>query len=93
MHDVYHRSRNPSPWAAYAFHPIEALVNSLVTPVALLVASLHGLVLLAFTIHQIPRNAHGHLSIKTKPPGIARHWLGGRFTTTTHHHLHHETGA
>ena len=81
VHGVHHRSRNPSPWAAYAFHPIEALVNSLVTPLALL----------AFTIHQIVRNAHGHLSIETMPRGFARHWLGGRFTTTTDHHLHHET--
>lgn len=91
VHGVHHRSRNPSPWAAYAFHPVEALVNSLVTPLALMVVPLHGLVLLAFTIHQIARNAHGHLSIETMPRGFARHWLGRRFTTTTHHHLHHET--
>ena len=91
VHGVHHRSRNPSPLAAYAFHPIEAFINSLVTPLALLVVPLHGLVLLAFAIHQIVRNAHGHLSIETMPRGFARHWLGGRFTTTTHHHLHHET--
>ena len=91
VHGVHHRSRNPSPWAAYAFHPVEALVNSLVTPLALLVVPLHGLVLFAFAIHQIVRNAHGHLAIETMPHGFARHWLGGRFTTTTHHHLHHET--
>ncbi len=91
VHGVHHRSRNPSPWAAYAFHPVEALVNSLVTPLALLVVPLHGLVLFAFAIHQIVRNAHGHLAIETMPRGFARHWLGGRFTTTTHHHLHHET--
>ncbi len=91
VHGVHHRSRNPSPWAAYAFHPVEALVNSLVTPLALLVVPLHGLVLFAFTIHQITRNTHGHLAVETMPRGFTRHWLGGRFTTTTHHHLHHET--
>lgn len=91
VHGVHHRSRNPSPWAAYAFHPVEAFINSLVTPLALCVVPLHGLVLLAFTFHQIVRNAHGHLSIETMPRGFAKHWLGGRFTTTTHHHLHHET--
>ena len=91
VHGVHHRSRNPSPWAAYAFHPVEAFINSLVTPLALMVVPLHGLVLLVFTFHQIVRNAHGHLSIETMPRGFARHWLGGRFTTTTHHHLHHET--
>ncbi|MFM2120982.1 MAG: hypothetical protein RL722_2450, partial [Pseudomonadota bacterium] len=25
------------------------------------------------------------------PAGFVSHWFWGRFTTTTHHHLHHET--
>jgi Delta7-sterol 5-desaturase len=91
VHAVHHRSRNPSPWAAYAFHPLEAVINGLVTPLALCVAPLHGGVVLLFAIHQIVRNAHGHAAIETMPRGFARHWLWGRFTTTTHHHLHHET--
>jgi lathosterol oxidase len=91
VHGVHHRSRNPSPWAAYAFHPVEALVNGLVTPLALLAVPLHWSVLLAFAVHQIARNAHGHLAIETMPRGFARHGFFGRFTTTTHHHLHHET--
>jgi len=91
VHGVHHRSRNPSPWAAYAFHPVEALVNGLVTPLALLVVPLHWSVLMLFALHQIVRNTHGHASLEIMPRGFARHWLGGRFTTTTHHHLHHET--
>jgi Delta7-sterol 5-desaturase len=91
VHGVHHRSRNPSPWAAYAFHPVEALVNGLVTPLALLVVPLHWSVLMLFALHQIVRNTHGHAAVETMPRGFARHWLGGRFTTTTHHHLHHET--
>ncbi len=91
VHGVHHRSRNPSPWAAYSFHPLEALVNGLVTPLALLAVPLHWSVLLAFALHQIIRNAHGHLAVETMPRGFARHPLWGRLTTTTHHHLHHET--
>jgi sterol desaturase/sphingolipid hydroxylase (fatty acid hydroxylase superfamily) len=91
VHGVHHRSRNPSPWAAYAFHPAEALVNGLVTPLALLVVPLHWSVLMLFALHQIVRNTHGHAAVEIMPRGFARHWLGGRFTTTTHHHLHHET--
>ena len=91
VHGVHHRSRNPSPWAAYAFHPVEAVVNGLVTPLALLAVPLHWSVLLAFAIHQIVRNAHGHLAVEVMPRGFARHRLWGLFTTTTHHHLHHET--
>ena len=75
VHGVHHRSRNPSPWAAYTFHSIEAFISSPVTPLALMVVPLHGLVLLAFAIHQVLRNAHGHLSIETLPRGFARHWL------------------
>jgi Delta7-sterol 5-desaturase len=91
VHGVHHRSRNPSPWAAYAFHPLEAVINGLVTPLALLAVPLHWSVVLLFSVHQIVRNAHGHLAVETMPRGFARHWFFGRFTTTTHHHLHHET--
>lgn len=91
VHGVHHRSRNPSPWAAYAFHPLEALVNGLVTPLALLAVPLHWSVVLAFALHQIVRNAHGHAAVETMPRGFARHRLAGLLTTTTHHHLHHET--
>ncbi len=93
VHGVHHRSRNPSPWAAYAFHPLEALINGLVTPLALLVVPLHWSVLLLFSLHQIARNAHGHAAVETMPRGFVRHWLGRHFTTTTHHHLHHETAS
>ena len=92
VHGVHHRSRNPSPWAAFSFHPIEALVNSMVLPLALFAVPLNETVVLAFAIHQILRNTHGHAAIEILPRGFARHWLGGRFVTTTHHHLHHETG-
>lgn len=91
FHGVHHRSRNPSPWAAYAFHPVEALINVGVTPIALLVLPINFWVIVAFGLHQILRNAHGHAAVETLPAGFARHWLGRHFTTTTHHHLHHET--
>lgn len=91
FHGVHHRSRNPSPWAAYAFHPVEALINVAVTPIALLVLPLHFWVIVAFGMHQILRNAHGHAAVETMPRGFARHRLGRHITTTTHHHQHHET--
>jgi Delta7-sterol 5-desaturase len=92
VHGVHHRSRNPSPWAAFSFHPIEALITSMVVPFALFAVPLNEYVVLAFAIHQIVRNALGHAAIEILPRGFVRHWLGGRFITTTHHHLHHETG-
>jgi len=91
VHAVHHRSRNPSPWAAYAFHPAEALNNCIMLIVALAVVPVHEVVLAIFVFHQIIRNTHGHAAVETMPRGFARHPIWGRFTTTTHHHLHHET--
>jgi lathosterol oxidase len=91
VHGVHHRSRNPSPWAAFSFHPVEALINSMIVPITLLVVPLNQYVVAAFAIHQIVRNTHGHAAVESMPRGFARHWLWGRFVTTTHHHLHHET--
>src|SRR3954467_1261389 len=28
IHVVHHKSTNPSPWAAYAFHPLEAIIEA-----------------------------------------------------------------
>ena len=92
VHGVHHRSRNPSPWAAFSFHPLEALIQGLALPLILLAMPLNEYVVIAFAIHQIVRNAHGHAAVETLPRGFARHWLGRLFVTTTHHHLHHETG-
>jgi sterol desaturase/sphingolipid hydroxylase (fatty acid hydroxylase superfamily) len=56
-----------------------------------MVVPLHGGVILLFSLHQILRNAHGHAAVETMPGGFTRHWFWKHFTTTTHHHLHHET--
>ena len=91
VHGVHHRSRQPSPWAAYAMHPVEAIVNGLIPLTTLLVAPVQEHVLMLFVLHQVLRNVHGHAAVESLPRGFARHWLGRRFVTTTHHHLHHET--
>ena len=91
IHGIHHRSRNPSPFAAYAFHPLEALLNGLVTLLPLLVVPMNLAVLVVFELHQVIRNTHSHAAVETLPRGFARHWFWGRFSTTTYHHLHHET--
>src|SRR5580765_5269059 len=48
MHLVHHLSRNPSPWAAYAFHPGEAIVHAAFVPMVALVIPLHQLAIFSF---------------------------------------------
>lgn len=90
VHGVHHRSRHPSPWSAYAFHPIEALNYSATLVIALAVVPINEIVLTAFVLHMIIRNTHGHAAVETMPKRFAVHRFWGKFTTTTHHHLHHE---
>ena len=90
VHAVHHRSRHPSPFAAFSFHPFEALNNSAMLLIALLVVPVNDVVLGLFIVHQVVRSTHGHAAVETMPRGFARHPFWGRFITTTHHHLHHE---
>jgi sterol desaturase/sphingolipid hydroxylase (fatty acid hydroxylase superfamily) len=90
VHAVHHRSRNPSPWAAYAFHPIEAIIQSVFLPLALIIAPLHPSVIFLFTSHMALRNVIGHSGIELYPRNAVRNPLWSWLTSTTHHHLHHE---
>ena len=40
FHLVHHKSTNPSPWAAYAFHPLEAVIEASIIFLIVLVDSL-----------------------------------------------------
>lgn len=91
VHGVHHRSRNPSPWASLSFHPVEALIQGAPLPLILLLIPLNDYVVVAYLVHQMLRNAHSHGGVEVLPRAFARHWFWGRFSTTTHHHLHHET--
>jgi sterol desaturase/sphingolipid hydroxylase (fatty acid hydroxylase superfamily) len=92
LHGLHHHSHHPSPWASLSFHPVEALIQGAPLALILLIIPLNDYVVVAFLGHQMLRNAHLHGALELCPRGFARHWFWGRFTTTTHHHLHHEKG-
>src|SRR5262245_37842104 len=48
FHRVHHLSHNPSPWAAYAFAPLEAIVEAAIFPLAVLVMPMHPLAFFLF---------------------------------------------
>lgn len=89
IHKVHHMSTNPSPWAAYSFHPLEAIVQAMVLPIILAVMPVHNLILFLFLGYMILRNVLGHLGFELFPRGfIGNKWLNWN-TTTTHHNMHH----
>lgn len=95
-HLHHHKSRTPTPWAAYSFASIEAAAEAAFVPAYLLLASTLGAPMFDFAIfiflaHMIIRNVMGHAGIELFPAGWIRSPLGW-ITTTTHHDLHHSQG-
>jgi Delta7-sterol 5-desaturase len=89
VHGRHHASAHPTPWAAYSFHPLEAVVQAVFLPLYVAVVPTHGAVIAVFLIHMIVRNAIGHCSHELFPwawtPRGALRWI----TPVTHHHFHH----
>lgn len=93
FHRLHHRSYNPSPWAAYAFAPLEAVVQAMFLPLFLFIVPMHALAIALFLGHMIIRNAIGHCGYELWPRGMADHPVLGWVTGVTHHDQHHATAG
>ena len=89
FHSLHHASQSPSPWAAYAFAPLEAVVQTMFLTILVFVLPLHVSVIYLFMVHMILRNVIGHSGFELFPRGTAAHAVFGLLTTNTHHDLHH----
>ncbi|MFK7733581.1 MAG: sterol desaturase family protein [Pseudomonadales bacterium] len=89
VHALHHRSRTPSPWAAYSFSAGEAVLESVFLPIFALLMPMHGITAFIFTSHMIIRNVLGHAGVEIYPRWWATHPLTRWITSTTHHDLHH----
>jgi sterol desaturase/sphingolipid hydroxylase (fatty acid hydroxylase superfamily) len=91
VHAVHHRSTAPTPWAAFAFHPIEAVIESgSLVPLVWLVP-LHPGAILISVIYLALMNVLGHLGYEFFPAWVARTGLWDWQNVTTHHDWHHRT--
>jgi lathosterol oxidase len=90
FHRVHHRSTNPSPWAAYSFHPLEAVVESGIFPVFLFTLPVHPIHLFVFFFLMIAYNVYGHLGYELYPRAFNRHWAGRWINTSISHNQHHQ---
>lgn len=90
VHRWHHRSVHPTPWAAYAFHPVEAVLMALFLPLVLLILPLHSGVIIVFLLFMIIRNVTGHCGVELATNGPVGRLYTRLMTTTTHHHQHHQ---
>jgi sterol desaturase/sphingolipid hydroxylase (fatty acid hydroxylase superfamily) len=90
FHLLHHRSTNPSPWAAYAFHPLEAIVEAGIFAVFLFTIPIHYLHLFIFFFLMIVYNVYGHLGYELYPKGFSKHPIGKWINTSVSHNQHHQ---
>lgn len=90
VHLVHHKSTNPSPFAAYAFHPFEAVLEAGIFLVFVFIMPIHFYHLLFFFLFMIVYNVYGHLGWELYPKGFSRHWLGRWINTSVNHNQHHQ---
>ena len=89
FHLLHHRSVNPSPWAAYSFHPLEAVLESMIFVIFLFTIPINGWHLFVFFVISLLYNVYGHLGFELYPAGWNRHWLGRWMNTSVAHNQHH----
>lgn len=90
VHLVHHKSTNPSPWTAYAFHPIEAFLEVMIVPLIAFTLPVHMPALGLFFLFQIIYNVYGHLGFELYPQGFHKTWIGRWINTSVAHNLHHK---
>ncbi len=90
FHLLHHQSTNPSPWAAYAFHPLEAVVEVGIYAVFLFTIPIHYLHFFIFFLLSLIYNVYGHLGFELYPKGFSQHWFGKWINTSVSHNQHHQ---
>ena len=90
FHLVHHKSTNPSPWAAYAFHPFEALVEAGIFVVFLYVLPMHQIHFFVFFFFTILYNVYGHLGWELYPKDFNQSRIGKWINTSVSHNQHHQ---
>ncbi len=90
VHKVHHLSIDPTPWAAFAFHPLEALVEVGILPLMVFLMPIHPYAILVWVLYQSAMNVMGHLGFEMFPSGFAGGAVSKWHNTSTHHNMHHK---
>ncbi len=92
VHRIHHQSFNPTPLAAFSFHPVESILEIGFLPLWIVLVPIHPAALLVFASLSLLWNVIGHLGYEIFPKGFVRHPVGRWFNTSTHHNMHHARG-
>ncbi|MEO0895969.1 MAG: sterol desaturase family protein [Bacteroidota bacterium] len=87
VHAWHHRFHNPSPFMAFAFHPVEAIIQIGIIPFLAILFPIHQSILVFFAVFLLLMSVYGHLGfeLRANKKGVFQ-----LFNTAIHHHQHHQ---
>lgn len=89
IHLGHHRSVAPTPWAIFAFQPLEAVIQFISIMLLVIFLPMHPIVLVAFLWYDTIVNTAGHTGYEMVPEPVSRNWIFKWFNTVSHHDAHH----
>ncbi len=89
IHAVHHRIENPTVFASFARHPIEAMMEHAYFISFVVLVPVHPLAMAAIVAYFFAFGVIGHLGYEFYPRGFTRHPILGWINTATHHNMHH----
>lgn len=90
FHKVHHESRQPTPWAAFSFHPYESIVGALAIPVLIFIIPIHIGAVLFILVLMTVCSVINHAGYEVFPDAWLRGFWGRYFISAAHHNLHHQ---
>lgn len=92
VHKLHHRTKMPTPWTSFAFHPLEALLEVSIVPLVVFTLPAHPLAISIFLLYMTIINVFGHLGYELFSRWYVTHWFTHISNTATHHDMHHRYG-
>jgi sterol desaturase/sphingolipid hydroxylase (fatty acid hydroxylase superfamily) len=89
MHAGHHRSRQPTPFASFAFDPAEAALTAWLLPALTFLIPIHIGVVLALLALMTVSAVLNHSGWEVLPERMVNGPIGGQLISATHHSLHH----
>lgn len=90
FHLIHHKSTSPTPWTAYSFHPLEAVVETGIFVVIIFIMPVHQIHLAVFFTIVFVYNVYGHLGYELFSPKFHKSLVGKWISTGTAHNMHHQ---
>jgi len=89
MHLAHHRSRYPTPWAGFSFHPWESIISAWLLPLAAFFIPIHVGAVFFLLIFMTVISITNHAGWEIFPRALTDGAVGDHVITASHHNVHH----